>query len=140
MKLLFTVIAYIFFLCCSHRDSEGLYGTLCIVILVYYKLFVLPGYINCMIHAGVIDVGGVGLPTSQHAKCGWGCMFVIDIRISRAGSSPRINQKATLVPSSPLSFPSLYRTASDGKLGGVLGTRLSEGHTRRPVLCATMRA
>ena len=38
LKLLFTVIAYILLLCCSYRDSEGLYGTLCIVILVYYKL------------------------------------------------------------------------------------------------------
>ena len=29
-----------------------------------------------------------------------------------------------LVPRPPPSFPSLYRTASDGKLGGGLGTKL----------------
>ena len=41
----------------------------------------------------------------------------------------RMTVKGSLVPRPPPSFPSLavlYRTASDGKLGGGLGTRLCE--------------
>ena len=48
----------------------------------------------------------------------------IDLSISIQVCAESVTSHLSLVPRPPPSFPSLFRTASDGKLGGGLGMRL----------------
>ena len=62
---------------------------------------------------------------------------VMHLFICKNTSSCARGTQSSLVPKPPPSFPSLslFRTASDGKLGGGLGTRL---HTKRIMMCVLL--